>query len=298
MSPTACPAAASATATLAATVDFPTPPLPDDTATILPRLGCSTGPGGGATGEAPGGAWVARAGPAGSTTVIRTSSFRTPSRAETALRASRTSVAGPSRERRKVNEILPSSLTTRSRIIPADRRSVSSRGLRMRARAEVTRASSESDTGASEGLDPLHLRDRLPEAQLDPLLERDGGGGTPVAGAAEPEEQHPLPLVEIHHLHLPPVGGDVGTERVQGPFDPFERGHGPVASIPSAEFGNIRRAGGGSTLAIGEIGARGPQHGVLDLVEGTGEGEPCGLRVADAAEGAGFFFYCHGAHRE
>ena len=45
MSPTLNPAPVSATARLAATVDFPTPPLPDEIAMILPRFGCSAGAG-------------------------------------------------------------------------------------------------------------------------------------------------------------------------------------------------------------------------------------------------------------
>src|SRR6058998_1417441 len=59
MSPTRWPCRASATARFTETVDFPTPPLPDETATTLPRLGSSTGVGGGGTapgaGRAPGG---------------------------------------------------------------------------------------------------------------------------------------------------------------------------------------------------------------------------------------------------
>src|SRR5205814_7271437 len=49
MRPTRCPARASATATLADTVDLPTPPLPDEIARTLPRCGNSTGVGGGGT---------------------------------------------------------------------------------------------------------------------------------------------------------------------------------------------------------------------------------------------------------
>src|SRR2546429_2602471 len=49
MSPTRWPCRASATAKLAETVDFPTPPLPDEIASTLPRFGSSTGVGGGGT---------------------------------------------------------------------------------------------------------------------------------------------------------------------------------------------------------------------------------------------------------
>src|SRR5258707_436007 len=49
MRPTRWPARASATARFAETVDFPTPPLPDEMATTFPRCGSSTGVGGGGT---------------------------------------------------------------------------------------------------------------------------------------------------------------------------------------------------------------------------------------------------------
>ena len=39
ITPTRCPACASATARFAATVDLPTPPLPDEIARILPEVG-------------------------------------------------------------------------------------------------------------------------------------------------------------------------------------------------------------------------------------------------------------------
>src|ERR1051325_6975450 len=59
MRPTRCPARANATATLADTVDLPTPPLPDEIARTLPRCGSSTGVGGGGTppGPGPGAVW-------------------------------------------------------------------------------------------------------------------------------------------------------------------------------------------------------------------------------------------------
>src|SRR5215212_5737261 len=111
MRPTLNPARASATARLAATVDFPTPPLPDEIATILPRLGCSDGMGGwgaAAAGPPAGGPWVTLAAPAGLVTLILTASRRTPSIACTAARASRTRVAGSSGARRKVKVTPPS----------------------------------------------------------------------------------------------------------------------------------------------------------------------------------------------
>src|SRR2546422_4999789 len=60
MSPTRWPCRASATATFAETVDFPTPPLPDETASTFPRCGKSTGVGGGGTAPGPGRGAVAR----------------------------------------------------------------------------------------------------------------------------------------------------------------------------------------------------------------------------------------------
>src|ERR1041384_6701856 len=111
MRPTRCPRAASATAMFTATVDFPTPPFPELTAITRPSLGISPGCGAGIwpvdCGWDGGGPCVVRAGPAGSTTVILTPSGWTPSTALTALRASRTSVAGASRESRNVKENRP-----------------------------------------------------------------------------------------------------------------------------------------------------------------------------------------------
>src|SRR5258708_19139717 len=75
--PTRWPARASATARLAETVDLPTPPFPDDTASALPRCGMATGVGGGGTeGPGPPGAAApcagARATALGSVTLTRT----------------------------------------------------------------------------------------------------------------------------------------------------------------------------------------------------------------------------------
>ena len=86
--------------------------------------------GGGA--DAPGGPWVAWARAGGVGHLILTSSRRTPSTACTAARAWRTRVAGSSGASRKVKLTSPSSVTVRSRIMPAERRSFSSRGFRMR----------------------------------------------------------------------------------------------------------------------------------------------------------------------
>ena len=72
------------------------------------------------------------AGPAGLATVIFTASRRTPSIPCTAARAWRTRVAGSSGASRKVKVTPPSSVTARSRIMPAERRSLSSRGFLMR----------------------------------------------------------------------------------------------------------------------------------------------------------------------
>src|SRR2546430_1684383 len=53
MSPTRWPARASATARFAETVDLPTPPLPDEMASTVPRWWSSTGVGGGGTPPGP-----------------------------------------------------------------------------------------------------------------------------------------------------------------------------------------------------------------------------------------------------
>src|SRR2546430_14018290 len=97
MSPTRWPRRASATARFAETVDFPTPPLPDETATTCPRLGSSTGVGGGGTapgaGRAPGRPEPAAPGGApASVTVTRTAV--TPAPPWIALRASPATVGG------------------------------------------------------------------------------------------------------------------------------------------------------------------------------------------------------------
>src|SRR3954468_436416 len=129
-----------------------------------------------------GGPWVERAGPEGLVTLILISSFRTPSTAATAERADRTSVAGSSGASRKVNETCPCSVTERSRIMPADSRSFSSRGFWIRARAAVTRASRDSGTWLHR-LDVLYLWHHLTHPGLDPLLQGDGRGRAAVAGA-------------------------------------------------------------------------------------------------------------------
>jgi hypothetical protein len=54
MSPTRAPDAASATAKLTATVDFPTPPLPLETAITCPKFGYATGVGADGRGGAAG----------------------------------------------------------------------------------------------------------------------------------------------------------------------------------------------------------------------------------------------------
>src|ERR1044071_9778458 len=225
MRPTRWPKAASATAMLTATVDFPTPPFPELTAITRPSLGISLGRGAGIWpvdwGSTPGGPCVVFAGPAGSTTAILTPSAWTPSTALTACRASRTRVAGSSRDRRKVKETRPSGDSARSRIMPAERRSLSSRGFLMRPRAAATRASREGVT-KSDRFHLLHLRHQLPEPGLDPLAERDRGGAAPGAGTAQAQQKHPVALIEVHDFHMPPVGGDIGPEGVERLFDAFQ----------------------------------------------------------------------------
>src|SRR5262245_33392598 len=175
-------------------------------------------------GIAPGGGpWVTDPGPAGSTTVILTSV--TPSIALIAARAWRTSVAGSARPSRKVKVTRPST-TVRSRIIPADMRSLSSRGFLIDDSAAATLALTVSVTGTSDGLNRLHFGNRLAEPDLDPLAKRDGGCGAPLAGPAESENEQAFVLVEVDHLDRAPVGGDVWSKRVQGPFDSFQQIHG------------------------------------------------------------------------
>src|SRR2546423_6623306 len=116
MSPPRGPRRASATARFAETVDFPTPPLPEETATTCPRLGSSTGVGGGGTapraGRAPGRPGPAAPGaPPASVTVTRTAV--TPATPWIALRASRANVGGAGRGRAKLKG-------TRPRAAPAE----------------------------------------------------------------------------------------------------------------------------------------------------------------------------------
>src|SRR5207247_8820191 len=99
MRPTRWPACASATARFADTVDFPTPPLPDEIAITLPRCGSSTGVGGGGTAPGAGRGAVPGAAPA-SATLTRTAV--TPATACTHLRASRATAHGAATPARHV----------------------------------------------------------------------------------------------------------------------------------------------------------------------------------------------------
>src|SRR5512134_105174 len=218
--PTRCPASASATARFTATVDFPTPPFPDETAMIRPRCGSSIPAGAApavvaAPAPAPGGPCVAVAGPAGSVTWIRAGGS-TPGTPSTAFRTWRTRVAGSSRPSRKVKETSPASVTARSRTRPAVRTSPFAGCVTPR-RAARTREWSVSVI--SDRLDGPHFRHRLPEPGLDAVLERERAGGAAVAGAAHPEQQGTLGDVEVHDLDVPAVGADVGADRVERMLD-------------------------------------------------------------------------------
>src|SRR6266550_2759051 len=126
MSPTRWPARASATARFAETVDFPTPPLPDEMASTVPRWGSSTGVGGGGTPPGPvrGAGWrgaTPSAALLASVTLTRTPV--TPCTPWTAFRTSRASEPGSSRPSRNVNVTIPSPATTRSFTMPAEKMS-------------------------------------------------------------------------------------------------------------------------------------------------------------------------------
>src|SRR2546426_33994 len=126
MRPTRRPWRASAAARFTETLDLPTPPLPEETASTLPRCGNSTGVGGGGTAAAPGGrAPAPRAGAPPPATVIFTPV--TPATACTALRASRARGPGSSAESRKVNITCPRSSTARSWALPAGHESWATR---------------------------------------------------------------------------------------------------------------------------------------------------------------------------
>src|SRR5438132_13841679 len=136
--PTRWPAWASAAATFAAMVDFPTPPLPLDTAIARPRCGIATGVGGGGTAPGAGRGVAAARAPPGSTTLMRTAV--TPFTACAALRASRAREAGSSRVSWNVKVTAPASSTTRSRTIPAATTSWARRGFCTAASAASTRS--------------------------------------------------------------------------------------------------------------------------------------------------------------
>src|SRR5438034_1282922 len=147
--PTRWPAWASAAATFAAMVDFPTPPLPLDTAIARPRCGIATGVGGGGTAPGAGRGVAAARVPPGSTTLMRTAV--TPCTACAALRASRAREAGSSRVSWNVKVTAPASSTTRSRTIPADTTSWARRGFCTVASAAATRSRRTLGGGAGTG---------------------------------------------------------------------------------------------------------------------------------------------------
>src|SRR3989442_14459491 len=108
MRPTRRPGRASAAGGFTETLDLPTPPLPEETASTLPRCGSSTGVGGGGTaapGASPGLAPAPRAGAPPPAPVIFTPV--TPATACTAFRASRARAPRPSADSRKVNVTRP-----------------------------------------------------------------------------------------------------------------------------------------------------------------------------------------------
>jgi len=163
MRPTRRPWRASAAARFTETLDLPTPPLPEETASTLPRCGSSTGVGGGGTaapGASPGLAPAPRAGAPPPATVIFTPV--TPATACTALRASRARVPGSSADSRKVNVTCPRSSTARSWTMPAVTTFCATRGFWTPERARVggghgrecTRAEAGGSTRAEAGSCP------------------------------------------------------------------------------------------------------------------------------------------------
>jgi hypothetical protein len=50
-----------------------------------------------------------------------------------------------------------------------------------------------------------------------------------MAGAAQPEQEDSFLFIEIHHLDMAPVRGDVGAEGIQGSLDPIEDVHARYA---------------------------------------------------------------------
>ena len=163
--PTRAPSFASATARLAATVDFPTPPFPLDTATMWPRWGYATGVGAGtaarcdcgscpitgsardtglaaAEGSAPAACEVARdvARLACEASFTSTRTSVTPGICCRLYLTSRTTVASSSALRKRLSLTLPSVVVAMSRTISASSTLVPTRLLRMRERASVTRS--------------------------------------------------------------------------------------------------------------------------------------------------------------
>src|SRR5881392_1461560 len=171
MSPTRWPARASATARFAETVDLPTPPLPDEMATTVPRWRSSTGVGGGGTPPGPvrGAGWRGAAPSApllASVTLTRTPV--TPCTPWTAFRTSRASEPGSSRPSRNVNVTIPSPATTRSFTMPAGKMSFPLRGFLSWDSARSTRAWRVSEAHGRKVLERRVLQ------QLDVELHRAG----------------------------------------------------------------------------------------------------------------------------
>ena len=150
MRPTRWPSLASAMARLTLTVLLPTPPLPELTARMRPRLGRATGcgagvraagagVGSGAIGSGRPGRAAGRAGVGACWRGSRTFTFTsvTPETVETASRMSRTRAASSRLSSRTVSWTFPSTVTAMSWTISAVMTSVSRRAFRTRARAVV-----------------------------------------------------------------------------------------------------------------------------------------------------------------
>ena len=87
-------------------------------------------------------------------------------------------------------------------------------------------------------LNVLDFRNHLTQSGLDSLLEGHGRGRAAMTGAPQTQEENALLLVEIHHLDMPPVGGDVRAKGVKSAFYTINGVHVPPAGrIPTPSFG-------------------------------------------------------------
>ena len=104
-----------------------------------------------------------------------------------------------------------------------------------------------------------------------------------MTGTTQPEQKDAVLFVKIHDFDVAPMGGDVGSQGIERAFDAIDRVHGP----PDWEFlqawSEYNGVGARPTAllapdsqlptpgSVGQVLARGFQHGGLHLRQGAGE---------------------------